>query len=158
MSTVIVFAPQLSGTTGLSLYLRKTSDQSLLNAGGDSLTEVSTSGWFSATVAEAWTERLSAAIIDTDGLCPQSGWLGVGETVVSDVLTGAVELDSATQTQITNIENAAGYTLAVLAGECADPQTSSETYAITVFGSTFTVDMAGQTSTGTRTAPTLTKS
>jgi hypothetical protein len=67
------------------------------------------------------------------------------------------ELDSSVGTQITNIENAAGYTLAVLAGTCADPQTSSETYAITVFGSTFTVDMAGQTSTGVRTAPTLTK-
>lgn len=68
------------------------------------------------------------------------------------------ELDSATQTQVNNIENASGYMLAVLAGACADPQTASETYAITVFGSTFTVDMAGQTSTGTRTAPTLTKS
>jgi hypothetical protein len=70
---------------------------------------------------------------------------------------GAVELDSSVGTQISNIENASGYLLAVLAGECADPQTASETYAITVFGSTFTVDMAGQTSTGTRTAPTLTK-
>jgi hypothetical protein len=67
------------------------------------------------------------------------------------------ELDSAFGTQIDNIENASGYLLAVLAGACADPQTASETYAITVFGSTFTVDMAGQTSTGTRTAPTLTK-
>lgn len=67
-------------------------------------------------------------------------------------------LDSAVETKITNIENASGYLLAVLAGACADPQTASETYAITVFGSTFTVDMAGQTSTGTRTAPTLTKS
>jgi hypothetical protein len=60
-------------------------------------------------------------------------------------------------TEIANIQNASGYLLAVLAGACADPQTASETYAITVFGSTFTVDMAGQTSTGTRTAPTLTK-
>lgn len=60
-------------------------------------------------------------------------------------------------TEISNIENASGYLLAVLAGACGDPQTASETYAITVFGSTFTVDMAGQTSTGTRTAPTLTK-
>jgi hypothetical protein len=68
------------------------------------------------------------------------------------------ELDSAVETKITNIENASGYMLAVLAGACADPQTASETYSITVFGSTFTVDMAGQTSTGTRTAPTLTKS
>ena len=73
-----------------------------------------------------------------------------GEKVVA-------ELDSAVGTQIDNIENASGYLLAVLAGACADPQTASETYAITVFGSTFTVDMAGQTSTGTRTAPTLTK-
>jgi hypothetical protein len=64
---------------------------------------------------------------------------------------------AAESSKITNIENASGYLLAVLAGECADPQTASETYAITVFGSTFTVDMAGQTSTGTRTAPTLTK-
>lgn len=61
-------------------------------------------------------------------------------------------------TEITNIQNASGYLLAVLAGACADPQTASETYAITVFGSTFTVDMAGQTSTGARTAPSLTKS
>ena len=76
---------------------------------------------------------------------------------VRAVHAGAVELDSAVATQITNIENASGYLLAVLAGACADPQTASETYAITVFGSTFTVDMAGQTSTGTRTAPTLTK-
>jgi hypothetical protein len=67
------------------------------------------------------------------------------------------ELDSAVGAQITNIENGTGYLLAVAAGACADPQTASETYAITVFGSTFTVDMAGQDSTGTRTAPTLTK-
>jgi hypothetical protein len=60
-------------------------------------------------------------------------------------------------TKITNIENASGYLLAIQAGACADPQTASETYTITIFGSTFTVDMAGQTSTGTRTAPTLTK-
>ena len=66
-------------------------------------------------------------------------------------------LDSTVGTQITNIENASGYLLAVLAGACADPQTASESYAITVFGSTFTVDMVGQTSTGIRTAPTLTK-
>jgi hypothetical protein len=76
---------------------------------------------------------------------------------VANKVDSAAELDSAVGTQITNIENASGYLLAVLAGACADPQTASETYAITVFGSTFTVDMAGQTSTGTRTAPTLTK-
>ena len=80
---------------------------------------------------------------------------GTAGTFAAGIPTAA--LDSAVGTQITNIENASGYLLAVLAGACADPQTASETYAITVFGSTFTVDMAGQTSTGTRTAPTLTK-
>jgi hypothetical protein len=69
----------------------------------------------------------------------------------------AAVLDSATAAQVDNIENASGYLLAIQAGACADPQTASETYTITIFGSTFTVDMAGQTSTGTRTAPTLTK-
>lgn len=69
----------------------------------------------------------------------------------------AAVLDSATAAKIDNIENASGYLLAIQAGACADPQTASETYTITIFGSTFTVDMAGQTSTGTRTAPTLTK-
>lgn len=81
---------------------------------------------------------------------------GTNGTFNSGVPTAA--LDSTTQTQIDNVENASGYLLAVLAGACADPQTASETYAITVFGSTFTVDMAGQTSTGVRTAPMLTKS
>ena len=80
---------------------------------------------------------------------------GTNGTFAAGIPTAA--LDSAVGTQINNIENASGYLLAVLAGACADPQTASETYAITVFGSTFTVDMAGQTSTGTRTAPTLTK-
>lgn len=83
--------------------------------------------------------------------------IAVSETT-GKVTAEAVELDPAVGTQIDNIENASGYVLAVLAGACADPQTASETYAITVFGSTFTVDMAGQDSTGTRTAPTLTKS
>jgi hypothetical protein len=81
----------------------------------------------------------------------------VNQFSVRAVHAGAVELDSATQTQVTNIENASGYLLAVLAGACADPQTATETYAITTFGSTFTVALAGLTSTGTRTAPTLTK-
>ena len=81
---------------------------------------------------------------------------GTAGTFASGIPTAA--LDSATALQVTNIENASGYLLAIQAGACADPQTASETYTITIFGSTFTVDMAGQTSTGTRTAPTLTKS
>ena len=102
----------------------------------------------------------------------QSGVITAGDFAANSITASALAADAVTEIQsglatsaalatesgkITNIENASGYLLAVLAGACADPQTASETYAITVFGSTFTVDMAGQTSTGTRTAPTLTK-
>lgn len=102
----------------------------------------------------------------------QAGVITSGDFAADSITASALATDAVTEIQsglatsaalatesgkITNIENASGYVLAVLAGACADPQTASETYAITVFGSTFTVDMAGQTSTGTRTAPTLTK-
>lgn len=102
----------------------------------------------------------------------QAGVITAGDFAANSITASALATDAVTEIQnglatsaalatesgkITNIENASGYLLAVLAGACADPQTASETYAITVFGSTFTVDMAGQTSTGTRTAPTLTK-
>ena len=73
------------------------------------------------------------------------------------VATRAVALDSAVGTQIDNIENAAGWLLAINSGACANPQTSAEQYDITAFGVAFRVVMAGQTSTGIRTAPTLSK-
>jgi hypothetical protein len=76
---------------------------------------------------------------------------------VRAVHAGAVELDSSVATKIDNIQDAAGYTLAILAGACADPQTNSEQYDVTLFGVNFRVVMAGQTSTGVRTAPTLSK-
>lgn len=103
----------------------------------------------------------------------QSGVITAGDFAANSLTASALATDAVAEIQsglataaalatesgkITNIENASGYLLAVLAGACVDPQTASETYTITIFGSTFTVDMAGQTSTGTRTAPTLTKS
>ena len=107
------------------------------------------------TTDSGWS---AADYLELYAVATLAGTAGYLAKVWSSTEIGAAELDSATQTQVTNIENASGYLLAVLAGACADPQTASETYAITVFGATFTVDMAGQTSTGTRTAPTLTKS
>lgn len=76
-----------------------------------------------------------------------------GETAIETPPT--VVLDSDVGTQIDNIENAAGWLLAVAAGACANPQTATETYDITAFGINFRVAMAGLDSTGTRTAPTL---
>jgi hypothetical protein len=156
--TITLQALDLSGET-LTMFLRK-SDGTLLNTGGDAMTESGSTGVFTATLAEARTGlgplavRICSGSETADNLL-YDGFLAEGTTVIDSVMRA--ELDSAVQTQIDNVENASGYILAVLAGACADPQTASETYAITVFGSTFTVDMAGQTSTGTRTAPTLTK-
>lgn len=50
--TITLHALDLSGETTLKLFLRK-NDGSLLNAGGDDLTEISSSGVFQATLAES---------------------------------------------------------------------------------------------------------
>jgi len=60
-------------------------------------------------------------------------------------------------TEIANIQDSAGWLLAIGSGAVANPQTSTEQYDITQFGVNYRVAMAGLTSTGTRTAPTLTK-
>lgn len=93
MSIVSVFMPNMSGTSGLILYLRKSSDYSLINAGGDPLVEFSSSGWFTADVEEVWTEQLSATVVDGDGLVPYGGWLGVGSTTVSDISSAQINAE-----------------------------------------------------------------
>jgi hypothetical protein len=69
----------------------------------------------------------------------------------------AAVLDSAVATKIDNIQDAAGWLLAISSGAVANPQTATEQYDITQFGVNYRVAMAGLTSTGTRTAPTLSK-
>jgi hypothetical protein len=76
-------------------------------------------------------------------------------TVILKAVTAV--LDSAVETKINNIQDAAGWLLAINSGACANPQTSAEQYDITAFGVAFRVVMAGQTATGTRTAPSLSK-
>jgi hypothetical protein len=93
MATISIFIPNLSGTTGLSIYLRKSSDYSLINEGGDSLTESGTTGWFTCTVSESWTEQLSVTVIDGDGLITYGGWLGVGATIVSDMNSAQINAE-----------------------------------------------------------------
>jgi len=84
MITVSMFLPSMSGTTGNTLWLYKSSDFSLVNTGGDALTESGTSGWFTADVAEAWTEMLAATVKDTNSLASGYGWLAVGATQIVD--------------------------------------------------------------------------
>ena len=105
MATVSMFLPSMSGTTGNTLWLYKSSDFSLVNTGGDALTESGTSGWFTADVAESWTETLAATVLDTNSLASGYGWLAVGSTQIVDA---TAVLDSAVQDQLDAILEAAG--------------------------------------------------
>ena len=89
MTTVSIhMAENLGLVNGFTLYLRKTSDGTLVNTDGDALAEdPPDSGRFVATVAEAWTETLAASVVkDSSGLAERDGWLAVGETIVKDSL------------------------------------------------------------------------
>ena len=72
---------------------------------------------------------------------------------VTEIQSG-LALETSVQTTLDRL----GYTLAALAGNCADPQTTAETYSIILGANTFTIDHTGLDATGTRTTATLTKS
>lgn len=107
MATVSIHMPEQSGQSGLSLYLRKTSDGTLVNTGGDSLTESpASSGRFTATVAETWAETLAASVQNASSLIVRDGWLAEGETIVRDAYPssggggGAGDAEQATSLEI----------------------------------------------------------
>jgi hypothetical protein len=97
-------ALDLSGET-LTLFLRK-SDGTLLNTGGDAMTESGTTGVFTATLAEARTSlgplavRVCAGAETADNLL-YDGFLVEGSTVIDS--TVAAVLDSATLQKIDSI-------------------------------------------------------
>lgn len=74
-------------------------------------------------------------------------------TTVNSASASGVDLD----TDLTEILDRLGFLLAREAGAVADAQTTAPQYAITRSGNTFTVTLAGCTSAGVRTAPTLAK-
>lgn len=89
MTTISIHMPEQSGLAGQSLWLRSTVDGSLLNAGGDTLSESPAgSGRFVATVAETYSVLL-AAVVMSGGLAVRDGWLAVDETVVRDAYPSA---------------------------------------------------------------------
>ena len=162
MTTQYAIISTVSGQSSLTAKLFAVNGDTVLYT-ADSVTErTNAKGQYLSTFGEALVIPAGTYVLTlfTAGGLPVA--IGQRYFAGTDLETatepaGTAVLDSATNTQIDNIENGVAYSLAVLAGACADPQTASETYAITVFGSTFTVDMAGQTSAGVRTAPTLTK-
>ena len=156
--TITLQALDLSGET-LTMFLRK-SDGTLLNTDGDAMTESGSTGVFTATLAESRTGlgplavRICAGSETADNLL-YDGFLAEGSSVIDSTSTAV--LDSDVATKIDNIQDAAGWLLAISSGAVANPQTATEQYDITQFGVNYRVAMAGLTSTGTRTAPTLSK-
>ena len=85
MPTITIHMPEQTGQTGLTLFIRKTSDGNLLNAGGDALTESpAASGRFVATVAETIAQVSHCTIRNAASLAVRDGWLSAGGTIVVD--------------------------------------------------------------------------
>ena len=75
----------------------------------------------------------------------------------ADVITAdAIAADAVTEIQGV-MPDRLGYLLSILAGAISDAGTAAETYAITLNGSTFTVDYSGLDAAGNRTGATLSK-
>jgi hypothetical protein len=99
--TITLQALDLSGET-LTMFLRK-SDGSLLNTGGDGMTESGSTGVFTATLAESRSGlgplnvRICAGSETADNLL-YDGFLAEGTTVIDSVMRA--ELDSASVTAV----------------------------------------------------------
>lgn len=103
--------------------------------------------------------RLPAALVA--GRMDASVGVMQADTVTSAALAASavteIQAGLATSANQTLILDRQGFALAVLAGTISDAQTAAETYAITISGSTFTVDFAGLDASGNRSGQTLVK-
>lgn len=124
MATIAVHAPELTGETGLSLYLWSLAGV-LLNAGGDALTETpASSGRFVADVAETVTATMHARVHDAVGIV-RDGWLPDGTTLIVDAYPatggggGTGDAEQATSEDILEIVTANGVKLDTIAAKTA---------------------------------------
>jgi hypothetical protein len=128
----------------------------------DAVAEIAALVWSAAT--RSLTDKSGFALSAT-GLDLVTAWT----TDITGSLSGNVggiagtintldALDTAQDTQHGTTQDRLGYTLAALAGACADAGTATETYAITIGADTYTIDHTGLDATGNRSTATLTKS
>lgn len=100
METVAIHAPELTGETGLTLYLY-TEAGVLTNTGGDSLAESpASSGRFTASVAETISSIHHARVHDAVGVV-RDGWLSSGGTLVRDSYPISAEASGARSVTVT---------------------------------------------------------
>ena len=111
--------------------------------------QITGSNHIAADVHEFQTGVITAAHFATDAI--------TAAALAADAVT-EIQSGLALETSVQSTLDRLGFTLAALAGACANPQVATSSYAIVRDGDTFTIDYAGLTDTGVRTAPTLTKS
>ena len=111
--------------------------------------QITGSNHIAADVHEFQTGVITAADFATDAI--------TAAALAADAVT-EIQSGLALETSVQSTLDRLGFTLAALAGACANPQVATSSYAIVRDGDTFTIDYAGLTDTGVRTAPTLTKS
>ena len=116
--------------------------------GTDSALTTKTGFALSATgldLVTAWTTDINGSLSGNVG-----GIAGTIQTLDA--------LDTAQDSQHGTTQDRLGYTLAALAGACADAGTAAETYAITIGVDTYTIDHTGLDATGNRGTAVLSKS
>jgi hypothetical protein len=111
--------------------------------------QITGSNHIAADVHEFQTGVITAVDFATDAITAAA----LAADAVAEIQSG-LALETSVQSTLDRL----GFTLAALAGACANPQVATSSYAIVRDGDTFTIDYAGLTDTGVRTAPTLTKS
>jgi hypothetical protein len=111
--------------------------------------QITGSNHIAADVHEFQTGVITAAALAADAV--------TAAALAADAVT-EIQSGLALETSVQSTLDRLGFTLAALAGNCADPQTAAETYSIILGVDTFTIDHTGLDATGTRTTATLTKS
>ena len=111
--------------------------------------QITGSKHIAADVHEFQTGVITAAALAADAITAAA----LAADAVTEIQSG-LALEASVQSTLDRL----GFTLAALAGNCADPQTAAETYSIILGANTFTIDHTGLDATGTRTTATLTKS
>ena len=152
--------PDAAGTIPTGMALETTSQTILADTNELQLNQgnwITATGFSTHTAADVWTvgaRTVTGGTITTlSGHTPQTG-----DSFARIGATGSGLTSLATQTSVNTTNDRLGFTLAALAGNCADPQTAAETYSIILGVDTYTIDHTGLDATGTRTTATLTKS
>ena len=134
--TITLHALDLSGETTLKLFLRK-DDGTLLNAGGDALTEISSSGVFTATLAESrsglgdLSYRVCLATETADNLLID-GFLPETETTIGASGTAVLDPSSLRAALGMSAADLDSQLDAILAAASAGAGTGARTVTITV--------------------------